>query len=64
MPESTRLEIAVLKGVAAHYVMRAEDRVAVMSPQRELIAELVEELDKRGAEALDRPFADDWHAAA
>ena len=41
VPEATRLEIAVLKGVAAHYVMQAEDRVSVMVAQRELVAELV-----------------------
>ena len=29
-PSQTRLEIAVLKGIAAHYVMRADDRVAAM----------------------------------
>jgi len=63
VPEQTRLEMAVLKGIAAHYVMLAEDRVAAMTHQRELLAELVEEIDKRGADALDRPFADDWHAA-
>ena len=44
MPERTRVEIAVLKGIAAHYVMQAEDRVALMARQRELIAELVEAL--------------------
>ena len=32
VPEQTRLEIAVLKGIAAHYVMRADDRVAAMAP--------------------------------
>ena len=37
-----RREIAVLKGIAAHYVMRADDRVALMSRQRELLAELVD----------------------
>ncbi|MFN8191983.1 MAG: deoxyguanosinetriphosphate triphosphohydrolase [Nocardioidaceae bacterium] len=63
VPEQTRLEIAVLKGVAAHYVMRADDRVALMERQRELIAELVEGLLDRGPAGLDRPFADDWHVA-
>jgi dGTPase len=64
VPERTRLEMAVLKGIAAHYVMRADDRVATMVRQRELLSELVEALWKRGPEALDRPFADDWAAAA
>ena len=57
------LEIAVLKAIAAHYVMRAGDRVAIMERQRELLAELVEALLARGPDALDRPFADDWAAA-
>jgi dGTPase len=63
VPEATRLEIAVLKGIAAHYVMSADDRVATMSRQRELLAELVEELWRRGPDALDTPFAQDWAEA-
>ncbi|WP_395692881.1 deoxyguanosinetriphosphate triphosphohydrolase [Nocardioides sp.] len=63
VPEQTRLEIAVLKGIAAHYVMRADDRVALMERQRELLAELVAVLVERGPDALERPFADDWAAA-
>ena len=35
-----------------------------MERQRELLAELVEALVDRGPDALDRPFADDWAAAA
>lgn len=64
VPEQTRLEIAVLKGVAAHYVMRADDRVALMERQRQLLAELVALLAHRGPDAMERPFADDWEAAA
>ena len=41
-PSSTGVEIGVLKGIAAHYVMQADDRVALMKRQRELVAELVE----------------------
>jgi len=63
VPETTLLEMAILKGIAAHYVMRADDRVAVMARQRELLAELVARLAHRGPTALERPFADDWHAA-
>jgi dGTPase len=64
VPVQTEREIAVLKGIAAHYVMRADDRVAVMSRQRELLAELVTGLAARGPDALDTPYADDWKAAA
>ena len=63
VPDETRLEIAVLKGVAAHYVMQADDRLATLARQRELVADLVAVLADRGPDALDRPFADDWHAA-
>ena len=63
VPRRTRLEIAVLKGIAAHYVMRAEDRVLAMERQRELLTELVEALASRAPDALDRPFADDWWEA-
>jgi len=64
LPERTRHEIAVLKGIAAHYVMQTEDRRTLMSRQRELLAELVEVLGERGPDALDTPFAEDWKAAA
>ncbi|WP_139980726.1 deoxyguanosinetriphosphate triphosphohydrolase [Nocardioides litoris] len=63
LPERTVLEIAVLKGLAAHYVMQAADRVAALEHQRELLTELVAALLGRGPDALDRPFADDWHDA-
>ena len=57
------MEMAVLKGIAAHYVMRADDRVALMARQRELLAELVEALwPRRGPTTSTRPFADDWAA--
>jgi dGTPase len=64
VPRATVLEISVLKAIAAHYVMRAADRMAGMQRQRELLAELAAVLADRGPDALDRVFADDWHAAA
>ena len=64
IPEATAREIAVLKGIAAHYVMQTDDRIASMGRQRELLAELVAVLLDRAPDALDRPFADDWRAAA
>ncbi|WP_300679250.1 deoxyguanosinetriphosphate triphosphohydrolase [Nocardioides sp.] len=64
IPEQTRVEIAVLKGIATHYVMLADEHRAVQVRQRELLAELVGVLLERGPDALDRPFADDWAAAA
>jgi dGTPase len=63
VPQRTAVEIAVLKGIAAHYVMQADDRVVLMQRQRVLLAELFEAMWKRGPGALDPMFADDWAAA-
>jgi len=64
VPEQARLEIAVLKGLAAHYVMQAEDRLRAMERQRELLGELVALLAHRGRDGLDPTFAADWDDAA
>ncbi|MFZ2502363.1 MAG: deoxyguanosinetriphosphate triphosphohydrolase [Nocardioides sp.] len=64
VPQQTQLEIAVLKGIAAHFVMATDDRVTLMERQRMLLHELVTELWRRGPEALERPFADDFAAAS
>ncbi|MDQ6687094.1 MAG: deoxyguanosinetriphosphate triphosphohydrolase [Actinomycetota bacterium] len=62
VPESTVAEIVVLKAIAAHYVMRADDRVALMERQRSMLAELFEAL--RDGRHLDRAFAADYASAA
>jgi dGTPase len=62
VPRTTSDEIAVLKGVAAHYVMLSDERREVMAVQREIIEELVEALSAR-PEHLDAAFTAD-HAAA
>jgi dGTPase len=63
VPRETWLAIAVLKGVAAHYVMRAADRVTLMATQREVVAELVEALLARGPASLEPAFRDDHERA-
>ena len=63
VPEQTRLEIALLKGIAAHYVMRTDERAAKMDHQRNVLSGLVEHLSETAPDDLDRQFADDWRAA-
>ncbi len=63
VPEQTVTEMAVLKGIAAHYVMQADDRVQLMSRQRTLVSELVEALLAHAPASLDAAFAVDWAAA-
>ncbi|RLV48991.1 deoxyguanosinetriphosphate triphosphohydrolase [Nocardioides mangrovicus] len=64
VPDHTWTEIAVLKGIAAHYVMQAADRVALMERQATLVAELFEALRDGDPQLLHRPFRDDLASAA
>jgi dGTPase len=64
VPADAAAEILVLKGIAAHFVMSAADRVAEMDAERTLLAELVDVLSMGGADALDPMFAADYAAAS
>jgi dGTPase len=64
VPADTRAEVLVLKGIAAHFVMSAADRVAEMNAERTLLSELVDVLSARGADALDPMFAADYAGAS
>jgi dGTPase len=61
--DETGLAIAALKGIAAHFVMRAADRVGVLARQQEVIAELVSMLRLRGPAELEPPFRADFAVA-
>jgi dGTPase len=63
VPGETVHEIAVLKGIAAHYVMRTPERSRIMARQRELLAELFAALVASDGQALDAMFRAD-HARA
>jgi len=63
VPEQVRLEMGLLKGVAAHYVMQAEDRVAARSRERELLSGLVTALLDRAPDVLEAAYAADWREA-
>src|SRR5688572_24768157 len=63
VPRQVRLEMGLLKGVAAHYVMKAQDRVAARSRERELLGGLVEVLLDRAPDVLETAYADDWRRA-
>jgi len=63
VPPATGLSVAVLKGVAAHYVMRAADRVPLMENQRQVVADLVGVLLAR-PDLLEPAFRDDHERAS
>lgn len=64
VPEETEHEIAVMKGIAASYVMTSEVRQPLYEEQRTLLAELVGLLLDTGKENLEPIFAADWEDAA
>jgi dGTPase len=63
VPRSTVLAVSALKGVAAHFVMRAEERVSVLQRQREVVTELVSQLWRRGPAELMPALRADFEAA-
>jgi dGTPase len=64
VPGFVREEIIVLKGIAAHLVMRADDRVSLLAQQREIVSELVDAFWRAGPAELDPTYRADFHAAA
>ena len=63
VPEDTRLEIAVLKCLAATFVMESDLRQPLYQQQRELLLELIAELSRTGEQHLEPMFAADFLAA-
>jgi dGTPase len=63
VPRETGLAVGALKGIAAHYVMRADDRVALLVTQREVIADLVGSLASSGPEMFQPAFRADLEEA-
>ena len=64
VPESTRAEIAVLKGIVAANVMSTNARQPIYAQQREILTDAAERLWATGPEHLDPGFAADWDAAS
>ena len=62
VPQAILVEIAVLKGIAAHFVMRRDDRVSLLRDQRDLLTALVAALSDR-PERLEPLFRELFEAA-
>jgi dGTPase len=63
VPETERIQCALLKGIAWRYVMGPRTDEAWYTRQREILQELVALLCDRGAEAMEPMFAESWHRA-
>ena len=64
VPRTQRLECALLKAVAAHYVMTREGAAAAQARERELIAELAATVQIGAPRTLDPVFRPAWDAAS
>ncbi|MBM7789190.1 deoxyguanosinetriphosphate triphosphohydrolase [Tenggerimyces flavus] len=63
VPREEQVEIAVLKGIAAHYVMRSDERMALLTKQRDIVHELVSALRLAVPRGLDPAFQEDFEQA-
>ena len=63
VPRVTQVEVAVLKGLAAVYVMTASDRAPLYARQRDMLHELVARLHADAPDSLDASFRADWSTA-
>ncbi|MBC9821286.1 deoxyguanosinetriphosphate triphosphohydrolase [Terrabacter sp. MAHUQ-38] len=63
VPDDTRAECTALKAIANHFVMTTDERLTVMSEQRDVVRALVEAYAARPEERLDVAFRVD-HASA
>lgn len=63
VPAPTRAEIAVLKGIAALYVMAPREHEPLYRYQRQVVADLVEVLVDRAELALEPHFLEDYRRA-
>ena len=63
VPEETALEISVLKGLAAAYVMSSQEQQPVYVLQEQIITELFAALRRTGRTHLDPIFQDLWDRA-
>ena len=64
IPESTRDEITVLKAIAAHYVMKSDDRLRLQESQRSLLQSLVKVLVASEGRDLEPDIRADHDAAS
>lgn len=63
IPRETLVEICLMKGIAANYIMASRDQQPVYARQREVITQLHGLLMETGDQFLEPPFQADFHQA-
>jgi dGTPase len=64
VPSGMRAECAILKSVAARYVMRRDEARQMQARQREQLSELATAVRDHAPESLEPWLADEWAAAS
>lgn len=64
VPDEQRCEVAVLKALSNVFVFQRPNADDIYARQQEVVIELVESLNAKGAQALDASFGPGWLAAA
>jgi len=63
VPRAQRVEVALLKSMAGHYVINADDSQIRYADQQKLLTELVEAILQSAPAALEGFFLQDWQQA-
>ncbi|MSW17014.1 MAG: deoxyguanosinetriphosphate triphosphohydrolase, partial [Actinobacteria bacterium] len=63
VPRAQRVEVALLKSIAGHYVINAEASQVRYAEQQKLLTELVEAILESAPSALESFFLQDWQNA-
>jgi dGTPase len=63
VPDPVRAEVAVMKAVAATYVMHRPEAAGIYTEQRRIVQELVSALVLRSGQDLDPPLQEAWQGA-
>lgn len=64
VPREQRVEVAILKAMPGHYIIRAEKSQELYTKQRLLLDELVEAVLERAPGALESFFLQEWYRAS
>ena len=63
VPRAQRVEVALLKSMAGHYVINADDSQIRYAGQQKLLTELVEAILETAPNSLESFFLQDWNRA-
>jgi dGTPase len=64
VPRAQRVEVAVLKSMAGHYIIRAEKSQERYATQQQVIVDLVEAVREQAPSSLESFFLQEWNRAS